>query len=115
MSSGFDTNRIIEEINRKGGKLISKERVPFGKGWIGEKNDRIYKVIYRDKDGNTHEAFVKTSSTSGVYFAEDTIIEYSPDYVSHTDSHAEEKNDLLAENEQLKRELEELKKKQKED
>lgn len=110
LAGNFDTERIAEEISRNGGELLSKKWSPTGIGWIGEKGDRIYEVTYRDQDGHIHEAFVKTSMLSGVYFTLDAIIEYAPDYVSHTDSLAEEKNSLLAENEQLKQELEELKK-----
>ena len=100
-----DSDRIKMDIESKGGQLISKERAPFGKGWIGERNDRIYKVVYLDKDGNKHQAFVKTSSGSGVYYSSDEIIEYSQSSRSPDQTAA----DLRNENERLRREIEQLK------
>jgi hypothetical protein len=107
IAGSMDSDRVKEDIESKGGKLISKEWTPFGKGWFGEKNDRIYEVIYIDKDGNKHKAFVKTSSFSGVYYSSDEIIEYSND----KQNTSELDTDLKKENEKLKREIEELKKK----
>jgi hypothetical protein len=46
---------------------------PFGKGWFGEKNDRIYEVVYYDARGDQHWATCKTSLLSGVYWADDRI------------------------------------------
>lgn len=102
-----DSDRIKKDIESKGGTLISKERAPFGKGWIGERNDRIYKVVYLDKDGNKHQAFVKTSSGSSVYYSSDEIIEYS----NVTNSSTQIVNDLMLENDRLRREIEQLKNK----
>lgn len=107
IAGAMDSDRVKEDIESKGGKLISKEWAPFGKGWFGEKNDRIYEVIYIDKDGNKHKAFVKTSSFSGVYYASDEIIEYANDKQYASGLYT----DLKSENEQLKREIEELKRK----
>jgi hypothetical protein len=112
-SHAFDNDRVASYIeNEMGGKLISKTWEPFGKGWIGEKNDRIYKVLYLDRDGNTHEAFVKTSSFSGVYFSDDKIIQYnsnlirnSPESEEIVDSVVQE---LSIENERLRQEVERL-------
>jgi hypothetical protein len=105
IAGSMDSDRVKEDIEAKGGKMISKEWAPFGKGWIGEKNDRIYEVFYIDKDGNKHKAYVKTSLLSAVYYASDEIIEYA-NYIQTT----EETSDALKiENEKLKREIEELK------
>jgi hypothetical protein len=73
----FDSIRIKEEVTSKGGQLISKVWSPFGKGWLGEKNSRIYKIEYLDRDGNHRQAFVKTSALGGVYFNDDKIINYA--------------------------------------
>jgi len=109
-AGNFDTDRIEEEIRTNGGKLISKEWSPFGKGWIGEKYNRIYKVVYLDKDDNTHEAFVKTSMLSGVYFTQDKIVKQKDNQNTDSDISKNENEVLKLENEKLRNELENLKK-----
>jgi hypothetical protein len=104
-AGGFDSDRIKEEIEAKGGKLISQTWTPFGKGWFGS-HDRIYQVDYSDKDGNTHRAFVKTSMFSGVYFTDDQIVEYCNEHSALPDKN---RSALQEENERLKKELLELK------
>ena len=105
-AGGFDSDRVEMEIKAQGGKLLSKEWQPFGKGWLGANNERIQKIHYLDKDGNEHEAFVKTSAFSGVYFSDDKIVKYAQDDKS-TKKHTDE---LTDENERLKAEISELKK-----
>ena len=53
------------------GSVVSITWAPFGKGWFGEKNDRIYEVVYYDRAGDQHWATCKTSLWSGVYWTED--------------------------------------------
>lgn len=38
----------------------------------------IYQVVYRDRDGRVHRAYVKTSMKSGVYLSNDEIVEDAP-------------------------------------
>jgi hypothetical protein len=95
-------NNVEKYIESKGGELISQEYAPYGKGWLGEDRNRIFKISYRDKQGNLHESWAKTGVFSGVYLSDDTIVELSAD---HTQEGLEE------ENKQLKAELERLKKK----
>ena len=66
LAGNFDTDRIDEAIKSRGGELISKKWSPLGKGWFGDRSDRIYKVTYLDSTSNKREAFVKTSMFSGV-------------------------------------------------
>lgn len=105
MAGAFDTDRIAEHFNKDGREFISKEWAPFGKGWFGEKSDRIYIVKYKDNDGHLHQAYCKTSMFSGVYITDDQIIEYNSQ--ATTDAEA-----LKEENEKLKEEIKELRKKQ---
>lgn len=70
----LDRQRITEHIEERGGQVHEISWAPFGKGWFGEKNDRIYEVRYEDRAGNTHFAFCKTGLFSGVYFSEDRIV-----------------------------------------
>ena len=110
IAGSFDEDRIGSHIRANGGQLLSKEWAPFGKGWAGEKNDRIYLVIYLDSAGNKHEAYVKTSSFSSVYFTKDVIIEYA-EQNRREQIPFDTKNDydLASENQRLKREIETLK------
>lgn len=60
-AGGADDSRLKDYIEERGGRLISSNWAPFGKGWFGEENDRIYEMGYDDKDDNEHEASCKTS------------------------------------------------------
>jgi hypothetical protein len=73
LARSFDKDRIKSYIEEHGGRVVSMSWAPFGKGWFGEKNDRIYEVVYYDKAGNQHFATCKTSFWSGVYWTEDRI------------------------------------------
>ncbi len=77
LAGGMDGERVREYIEQRGGRLLSSGWAPFGKGWFGEKSDRIYEVRYLDGDGNEHEASCKTSMFTGVYFTEDRIVRYA--------------------------------------
>ncbi|SHJ45391.1 hypothetical protein SAMN02745181_2106 [Rubritalea squalenifaciens DSM 18772] len=90
MAGACDKERIANHIRSMDGELVDKRWDPFGPGWYGEKNARIYEIDYKDRDGHLHRAHVKTSMLSGVYLTNDHIIKRvsSP-------SLAEEKADLL--------------------
>jgi hypothetical protein len=72
-SMSMDTDRITGYIQDRGGRIVSINWAPFGKGWFGEKNDRIYEVVYYDSEGNQHWATCKTSLFSGVYWTDDRV------------------------------------------
>lgn len=72
-SMSLDKNRITDYVEQRGGRIISIGWAPFGKGWFGEKEERIYEVVYYDKDGNQHFATCKTSFWTGVYWTEDRV------------------------------------------
>jgi hypothetical protein len=69
----FDKDRIRDYIQSRGGRVISIDWAPFGKGWFGEKSDRIYEVVYYDAEGLQHLATCKTSLFTGVYWTEDRV------------------------------------------
>lgn len=73
LSMSMDKNRITDYIRERGGRIVSISWAPFGKGWFGEKNDRIYEVVYYDAAGMQHFASCKTSMWSGVYWTEDRV------------------------------------------
>lgn len=65
-----DKNRIHQEVEAKGGKVVSIAWNPFGPGWFFEKNERHYTVTYTDPSGATKIAACKTSLFTGVYWSE---------------------------------------------
>jgi hypothetical protein len=69
----MDRDRITNYVQERGGRIVSISWAPFGKGWFGEKEERIYEVVYYDKAGNQHFATCKTSMWTGVYWTEDRI------------------------------------------
>jgi hypothetical protein len=111
-SGSTDDGRIRENIEQQGGKIQSINWSPFGRGWFGSKNERIYEVVYEDAQGKVHQAYCKTSMFSGVYWTEDKIV----DDAGMVDSQSSRDPgtgaaaaDLIAENQRLKAELERLK------
>lgn len=74
VAGGMDRDRVGDYIRSRGGKVLSQDWEPFGPGWWGEKDSRIYRVRYADAEGNVHQAACKTSFWSGVYFTEDSIV-----------------------------------------
>lgn len=78
LAGSFDGDRVEQYIRDMGGELLDKSWDPFGPGWFGEKNDRIYEIVYRDRAGLVHRAHVKTSMLSGVYLTRDRVIEGPP-------------------------------------
>ncbi len=72
-AGSMDRDRIAGYVQERGGRVVSINWAPFGVGWFGEKNSRIYEVVYYDTSGNQHFASCKTSIWSGVYWTEDRI------------------------------------------
>jgi len=65
-----DKGRIKDEIESKGGRVISIRWHPFGRGWFFEKNERHYAVTYTDRSGAVVSTSCKTSLFTGVYWAD---------------------------------------------
>ena len=66
----FDKARIKDEVEAKGGRMVSINWNPFGRGWFFERNERHYNVTYRDRSGATISTTCKTSLFTGVYWAD---------------------------------------------
>src|SRR5262249_23129087 len=67
----LDRQRIADYLRDRRAELLTCHCAPFGKGWFGERSDRIYEIRYRDRDGGLREATVKTSMFTGVYLTGD--------------------------------------------
>src|SRR6266404_5354652 len=60
-----DKNRIKDEVESKGGRVISISWNPLARGWFFEKNERHYDVTYVDRSGTTLSTTCKTSLFTG--------------------------------------------------
>jgi len=74
VSGSFDGERVARYVAEQGWELLDRSWDPFGPGWFGEKDARIYQIVYRDCAGYVHRAHVKTSMFSGVYLTNDQIV-----------------------------------------
>lgn len=74
IAGSFDAERVERYVAERGWQLVDRSWDPFGPGWFGEKDSRIYQIVYRDQQGNVHRAHVKTSMFSGVYLTNDEIV-----------------------------------------
>ncbi|HKB16270.1 MAG TPA: hypothetical protein VKF62_09390 [Planctomycetota bacterium] len=73
VAGGADKDRIAKYVEERGGRVIRISWAPFGKGWFGERYNRLYEVEYRDRNGDPHFATCKTSLLSGVYWTDDRV------------------------------------------
>ena len=103
IAGSFDGERVESYIRQNGWELVDKSWDPFGPGWFGEEDSRIYQIVYRDKRGNLHKAHVKTSMLSGVYLTNDHLVEQAEETETETDE------TLRKENQRLRNRIKELK------
>src|SRR5262245_10649652 len=74
----LDRDRIRQYVHQRGGRVRNIYWSPFGRGWFGDKHNRIYVVNYDDAQGQQHAATCKTSFWSGVYWTEDQVLSRPP-------------------------------------
>lgn len=104
-AGGLDRERIGNYFRARGDTLITCEWTPFGRGWFGERSDRIYAVRFRKSDGALWRAVVKTSMWTGVYLTEETAIVPA---LGAGDARERTTADLEQENARLRAEVERL-------
>ncbi len=102
LAGSMDQGRLESYIADKGWTLVDRHWEPFGPGWFGEKDSRIYRITYRDEEGALYEAHAKTSMMSGVYLTNERLIR------ARTTAEPTAQMSLEQENEALKRRIEEL-------
>jgi hypothetical protein len=97
IAGSFDGQRVETYVRENGWELVDRSWDPFGPGWFGEKDSRIYQVVYRDRQGNLHKAHVKTSMFSGVYLTNDQIVEAAQPTMPPNETAVTEENRRLKE------------------
>lgn len=102
IAGGLDGGRVERYVRERGWELVDRSWDPFGPGWFGEKDSRIYQIVYRDREGNLHQAHVKTSMLSGVYLTNDQLIQIK------SPSAPPPRPDLAEENRRLRQRIQEL-------
>src|SRR5687768_10854086 len=70
LAGNMDHQRIKDEVRTKGGDVSGIHWAPFGRGWFGERGDRIYEVDWTDAQARPRRSHVKTSALSGVYWTD---------------------------------------------
>ncbi|MCI0589287.1 MAG: hypothetical protein L0323_20925 [Planctomycetes bacterium] len=106
-AGSFDKERIERYVEERGGRVISISWAPVGKGWFGERNDRLYEVVYYDRKGDQRFATCKTSLFSGVYWTDDRVSHHRPEELGGPPGGAadDEARQLREENSKLREEL----------
>jgi hypothetical protein len=95
VAMSMDKSRITAYVEERGGRVVSISWAPFGKGWFGDKNDRIYEVVYYDAEGRQHFATCKTSLFSGVYWTDDRVSHARPQWYDRAPRHNEAGNPVI--------------------
>lgn len=95
IADSFDGERVERYVKEQGWELVDRSWDPFGPGWFGEKDSRIYQIVYRDQQGNVHRAHVKTSMLSGVYLTNDQIVQPAEHVPPAQQATLEEENQRL--------------------
>lgn len=67
----LDKDRINDTAEKHGWEILKIEWKPFAAGWIGERNERQYEVIYIDEKGAQIKRICKTSLFTGVYWRDE--------------------------------------------
>ena len=108
LAGSLDGDRIDDYARDRGWRVRRKSWRPFGPGWFGEKDSRIYEIEYIDREGHRHLAHVKTSMFSGVYITDDTITEHAEREADSERVEPARAETLEAENAALRQRLAEL-------
>ena len=108
-AGSMDTGIIESYARERGWELMDGSWDPFGPGWFGEQDSRIYQIVYRGEHGDVHRARVKTSLFSGVYLTNDVVVEHARDEpVDENGARYRTEEELRQEVKRLRRRLREL-------
>ena len=90
-----DRRRIHSEAAKLRREVLDISWEFFGRGWFGEKNDRIYRVTVRGRKGRDQVYSCKTSMFSGVYWHSEEPVDSDEDVIdSLTHSRKIETSDI---------------------
>lgn len=109
IAGSMDGDRLERYASKQGWTIVDRSWKPFGPGWFGSQNERLYDVTYRNGAGETRRAFVKTSALAGVYVSEDRLVKRPPDVPDRTGNDTPNRlAEVERENAALRRRLAEL-------
>lgn len=74
----LNRKRIREQVSAKGGKVFETRLSLFSENRQGKRDFALYRVRYRDRDGNEHRATCKSGERAKVEFLRDTIVRSIP-------------------------------------
>lgn len=74
----LNRKRIREQVAAKGGKVFETRLSLFPENRQGKRDFALYRVRYRDRDGNEHRATCKSGERAKVEFLRDTIVRSIP-------------------------------------
>lgn len=75
IAGAMDKRRFQKYAAVRGWKMLHLTWEPFGRGWFGEKSDRIYEVTYQAADQAVYIAWMKTSLFSGIYVSDTALLD----------------------------------------
>lgn len=67
----LDKQRIRRSAEKKGWRDVKVSWYPFLLGSLTDRNERGYRVDYRDSDGTERFAYCKTSILGGIFWRDD--------------------------------------------
>jgi hypothetical protein len=98
----MDRERLRRHLEERGAKLLEARWTPFGPGWRGNRDSRLYEIRYLDQDRIEHHAFCKTNLWSGIYLKDDAVVRGA----KHREaSERAQVAELMVENKRLRQEL----------
>ena len=106
IAGSLDKDRVEQYLRSRGCEPQEVTWEPFGPGFWGEQNDRIYRVRYRDPGGKLRQAWCKTNLWGSVYLSDDESLPIHPGKSTTEMTKVEL---LEKENQKLRDELERLK------
>lgn len=79
----WDRRCVAAHLRQRGGRPLSINWSPRGKSWFGEQAERLYEVVYYDREGDLHLATCKVRLLCKIRFTDDRIAHCRASWQSH--------------------------------